>query len=97
DIVPLPDLERVRGMSGAELKREPTVGYNGWDLGYFEAPTQDRRVRLAINHAVDMQAIADTVFFGLPKVMTQAVTEDTFGYNPAITGYAYDPGLAREL
>lgn len=97
DIVPLPDLERVRGMSGAEIKREPTVGYNGWDLGYFDPPTADPRVRLAINHAVDMQTIADTVFFGLPKVMTQAVTEDTFGYNPAIKGYAYDPELARQL
>ena len=95
--VPLPDIDRVRAQKNVTVTRGIPLGYNGWDLEYFDPPVSDVRVRLAINHAVDMDQIAKTVFFGLPKPMTQALTESTFGYNPNIKGYKFDPDLARKL
>ena len=95
--VPLPDIDRVRAQKNVTVTRGIPSGYTGWDLEYFDPPVSDKRVRLAINYAVDMAQIAKTVFFGLPKVMTQAVTETTFGYNPNIKGYKFDPDQARSL
>jgi peptide/nickel transport system substrate-binding protein len=56
------------------------------------APTSDLNVRLAINHAIDRQAIADSIFLG------SAQPAAFFGFQPvSLEPYAYDPDLARQL
>ncbi|MCD2100219.1 ABC transporter substrate-binding protein [Rhodococcus rhodochrous] len=59
-------------------------------------PFADERVRLAAAHAIDTQAIADSIFEGLvdPGVY---INEGTPGFDPAITPYEYDPDRARAL
>ncbi|MDA0990045.1 MAG: ABC transporter substrate-binding protein [Verrucomicrobia bacterium] len=60
-------------------------------------PTSDVLVRQAINYAVDKEAIAD-LFGGFVAVMDgQHATPGTFGYNPDLDAYPYNPELAREL
>jgi peptide/nickel transport system substrate-binding protein len=60
-------------------------------------PLNDKRVRQALNHAVDKQSIADLIMFGYAEVASQGLTSVTFGYNPALKPYAYDPVRARAL
>lgn len=56
------------------------------------APTIDFNVRLAINHAIDRQAIADSIFLG------SAQPAAFFGFQPvSLEPFAYDPDLARQL
>lgn len=56
------------------------------------APTNDRNVRLAINHALDRQAIVDAVFGG------QATVAAFFGFQPVeLDPYPYDPERATAL
>ena len=56
------------------------------------APTNDQNVRLAINHAIDRQAICDSIFVG------QAQPAAFFGFQPVeLEPYAYDPKRSREL
>lgn len=62
-----------------------------------ESPVQDQQVRLALNHAVDREAIAESIFGGLARPATQGSTPESFGYNEEITGYEYDPDLARTM
>lgn len=66
-------------------------------IGDGNQPINDPLVRLALNHAVDRQAIADSVLGGLARPATQGATPETFGYNPDVTGYEYDPEKAVEL
>jgi len=57
---------------------------------------QDRRVRQALNYAVDKQAIIKNLLFGAAEPLDAPVAKSIFGY--CRTGeYAYDPQKARSL
>lgn len=60
-------------------------------------PIGDVRVRRALNHAVNKQAIVDEIYGGAAVVASQAATNNAFGFNPDIKPYAYDPDKARQL
>jgi peptide/nickel transport system substrate-binding protein len=62
-----------------------------------EGPLQDTRVRQALNHAVDVDAIAQGIFGGLATPTTTLLTEADFGYTDAVSPYTHDPERAREL
>jgi len=57
---------------------------------------EDVRVRRALNHAVDKDAIIESVLFGLADPLDAPVHSSVFGYCPA-GRYDYDPDLARDL
>jgi peptide/nickel transport system substrate-binding protein/oligopeptide transport system substrate-binding protein len=60
-------------------------------------PLDDRRVRQAINHAIDRESIVDGVYLGRSLLAGGVLPPGTPGYNPKLTGYAYNPARAREL
>lgn len=62
-----------------------------------DAPLRDRRVRQALNYAVDKEAIARVLLEGRARPATQPAPHGTFGHDPALTGYPYDPERARRL
>lgn len=58
----------------------------------------DKRIRQAVNYAIDKQSIVDGIWLGYGKVLdAQIVGSDGFGYNPALKAYPYDPPKARQL
>ncbi|MCB2108980.1 MAG: hypothetical protein KDE14_14825 [Rhodobacteraceae bacterium] len=60
-------------------------------------PLKDKRVRQALNYAVNKQAYIDTVFGGQTVVASQPAVESSFGYNPDLEPYPYDPEKAKAL
>lgn len=67
-------------------------------LSANSGPTQDVRVRQALNYAVDKQVLAENLFEGYAQVAHgQLLAPSFFGYNPDVDGYAYDPDKARAL
>jgi peptide/nickel transport system substrate-binding protein len=60
-------------------------------------PLGDRRVRQAINHAVDVQGIIDAVLLGNGKRINSSMPPNVWGYDPSIPFYEYDPKRAKEL
>lgn len=57
----------------------------------------DKRVRQAINYAIDKDALVDVLMMGFGRTLGQMVGPDAFGYNPDVEPYPYDPDRAREL
>jgi len=58
----------------------------------------DKRVRQAMSHAIDRQAFADVVQFGLAVPSVQPVGKDHWAYNEKLEGqFEYDPEKARAL
>ena len=60
-------------------------------------PLDDIRVRKALNHAVDKQAMLGTVITDEAVPATQLPVPSIDGHNEDIEGYAYDPELAQQL
>jgi peptide/nickel transport system substrate-binding protein len=62
-----------------------------------EGVCTDKRVRQALNHAVDVKEIISSVKKGAAKPLNGYLTPHHFGYDPETEPYPYDPGKAREL
>ncbi|AJY45050.1 ABC transporter substrate-binding protein [Martelella endophytica] len=58
----------------------------------------DPRVRQALNYAVNKQAILDKLLMGRGTVLQgQMLTSNTFGFNPDLEPFSYDPEKAKAL
>jgi len=58
---------------------------------------RDRRVRQALNYALDMDKIIDEIKKGAATPLNGYLTPHHFGYNPETSVYPYDPEKARNL
>ncbi|WP_420637821.1 ABC transporter substrate-binding protein [Candidatus Poriferisocius sp.] len=63
-----------------------------------EGITADRNVRVALNLAVDKEAIANSLFSGFAVIDAgQLLSPSILGHNPNIEAYPYDPEQAAQL
>lgn len=69
----------------------------GFNMEMTGVPWQDRRVRLAMNHAIDSHAIANVVNHGKAYPATGVLPPTMPGYNRTLNGYEYDPDKAKRL
>ncbi|WP_172329426.1 ABC transporter substrate-binding protein [Mangrovicoccus sp. HB161399] len=66
-------------------------------INTLEPPLDDRRVREALNLAIDREAMIGTLFSEDVQIATQLVVPTTMGYNKDIEPFPYDPDRARAL
>jgi peptide/nickel transport system substrate-binding protein len=91
----------LEGKPNIQVVRYPVdrvyyIAFNNLTSGKGQ-PTEDAKVRQAMNYAVDRQAIIDSLFNGAAKLSTGFVTPTNLGYNSAIKPYPYDPEKAKAL
>lgn len=60
-------------------------------------PFRDRRVRQAFAHAVDRDAVINTVLEGVPRPAQGVVPYGVPGFDPSFKGLQHDPARARKL
>ena len=72
-----------------------TVDFSGKWGG--NPPFADRRVRQAVNYALNKEAMVNDLLLGMAKPSGQPAVPTTFGYNPDVKPYPYDPAKARQL
>lgn len=58
---------------------------------------QDKRVRQAIGHMVDKDAIMEGVYYNQGRTMKGALQPEVLGYNEDLEDLAYNPERAKEL
>jgi peptide/nickel transport system substrate-binding protein len=91
-------------LAGAENNPNLEVLQQSQNVYYFVALNQndprfqDVRVRQALLHAIDRQAIIDSVLRGYGEVATGPIAPlQQALYNPEVPSYPFDPERAREL
>ncbi len=77
------------------LKRLVLSGY--WVLIRNQGALADRRVRAALNYALDKHALVRFADFGNARPLASLGKEGEFGANPDLTPYPYQPETARQL
>lgn len=82
---------------GARVVAQPVSG-NAWiRIPTDVAPFSDVRVRRALNHAVDVQAIIEALLGGNGRRLANLFVPNGLGYDEALAPIPYDPDLARSL
>jgi peptide/nickel transport system substrate-binding protein len=72
------------------------IAFNNLTTG-VGTPLENQDVRIAMNHAVDREAIVDSLFDGQAALATGLVSTSSLGHDTSIQPYAYDPELARQM
>ena len=62
-----------------------------------EGPLKNKKVRQALNYAVDKKAIIDNILKGSGVPMAVNLTPYHFGYDSSLKPYPYDPAMAKKL
>jgi peptide/nickel transport system substrate-binding protein len=79
---------------------QKVVGAAGMPFGFMlnvkKAPTDDIRVREAIEYATNAEAINSTVFSGVYSKANTVLTSETFGYSDTVS-FTYQPDKAAAL
>lgn len=98
DALPTALVEEFRRMPGVRVASVPTPNnlYIGMNAVDPHSPLSDVRVRRAVAHAIDVDAIIKHVVHG-QGIRTAQLAPGTFGYEPGTEPYAYDPARARAL
>lgn len=86
---------REAGYESVQADVHPTFSVR-FQLANRNTPWADRRVRLAIAHAIDAPAIINGLFGDLPQHYA-GFAPGELGYDPELKPYPYNPGLARSL
>jgi peptide/nickel transport system substrate-binding protein len=93
--VPVDELEAVA--EAAEVVTQPIAGCAFVRIPTDVAPFDDPRVRLALNHAVDVEAIIAALIGGYGSRLPNFFVPGGLGYDEALAPHAYDPELAKSL
>lgn len=96
DLVAPADTAALEEAGFTIMQRDPfTILYLAFNQAIPEL--QDVRVRQAISHAIDKQALVDQVLPEGTEVATQFIPPVVNGWNPDVTTYDYDPERAQQL
>jgi len=64
--------------------------------GYYE-PLTKKKVRQAINYAIDKKSIVDNIYKGTASVAKNGMPPFMLGYNDDVEDYPYDPEKSKQL
>ncbi|WP_435361446.1 ABC transporter substrate-binding protein [Haloarchaeobius sp. DFWS5] len=90
--------QQVENGSSTELVTTPgiNVGYMAMNMARME-PFQNKKVRQAMNYAIDSKAIAESIFNGLAVESNQPVPDNMTGYNDSLEMYSKDTEKAKSM
>ena len=91
------DLPGIRADKSLKLMDQP-----GLNIGYLAFNTQkkpfdDKRVRQALNMALDRKAILEAVFLGAGQPAKNLIPPTMWSYNNAVQPWPFDPDAAKKL
>ncbi len=95
--IPTEDYRRIVSEKGRIYVKRPMISVRFYGLNTRLKPLDDRRVRQALVHAIDRNAIVEEAFLGRYVLARGILPPGTLGFNPRLGGFPFDPDRAREL
>ncbi len=91
------DLDAIRKDPNVTLMQSEGLNIGYWAFNTEKKPFTDKKVRQAMNYAVNKQAIIDAVFLGAGKPAINPIPPTIWSYNTEVKDYPYDPAKAKAL
>ncbi|WP_420593874.1 ABC transporter substrate-binding protein [Deinococcus sp.] len=95
--IPVAQAAVVKGNASLSLQAVPSPTVQALRLNFTHAPTDDLRVRQAINYAIDKDAIIKSILQGYASPISAMQSSKSFGFDPNLKSYPYDPAKAKAL
>lgn len=90
------DKETVVKNEDLTLLEKPSISYNYIGFNNDKELFKNKDLRLAINYAIDKEALIDVVLNGAGKVATSPIAPGVFGFTDKTESYGYDLKKAKE-
>lgn len=97
DELSIPTQRKIADDPDLVLETRPGLNTAYLALNNERPPFDDVRVRRAVAHAIDKEAIRRSAYDGEGEIATTLVPRSMWGHNANVRDYPYDPGRAREL
>jgi len=100
DAVPGADVARLKARQGIIVESVPVGSPLAVRLysNVADSPLAKKDVRLALNHAIDTQAIIASVLHGIGKPLSSYISSVfPYGVDPSLQPYDYNPNKAKSL
>jgi len=99
--MPPPLVDRISALKGVKTLSHPSgeiywLVFNIKD-GAKDSPLLNQKVRRALNHAVDKQAIISSVLKNQAVAISGVLAPSVAAVDKSLSAYAYDPALAKKL
>lgn len=94
---PYNELERLSSLKGIKVEKHQTARNYELEMNLKKEPFNDLRVRRAISHAIDKEALVQHVLFGCGAPAKGPFMPGMAWTNGDLKGYPYDTAKAREL
>jgi peptide/nickel transport system substrate-binding protein len=95
--VPPDQIARLRGNPKLQVIPSPTNRVIFIALRTDRKPFTDKRVRQAMNYAIDREGITKGIMGGMAPIARAPLPEGLFGAHPSLPPYPYDPERAKKL
>jgi peptide/nickel transport system substrate-binding protein len=100
DIITNVPPDQMAAIDRGRLTRVVTVPATrtvAFSMNSTQPPLGDKRVRQALHHALDVNAIIKNLYAGQGRPMTGGLADTDFGHNAALRPYSYDVARAKQL
>jgi peptide/nickel transport system substrate-binding protein len=95
--LPVTEIERVEASTGMSLYRSEGLATEFIGFNMKKKPFDDVRVRQAISHAIEADAIITGVYNNVGTKAISTIGPKVFGYTPNLPSYDYDLPKAKAL
>jgi peptide/nickel transport system substrate-binding protein len=95
--VPPDQIARLRANPNLRVIASPTNRVMFIALRTDRKPFNDKRVRQALNHAIDREAITKSIMGGMAPIAKAPLPDAVFGAHTGLPPYRYDPERAKKL
>ncbi|WP_100010226.1 glutathione ABC transporter substrate-binding protein [Lentibacillus sediminis] len=90
-------VSRIEGSDVMEFYNTEGLGVDYMGMNVQKEPFDDKLVRQAVNHAIDMDALIEHVYNGVGIPAEGPIGPAVFGHDPELEGYEHNPEKAKEL
>ena len=91
------DLPAMQADPDIQLIQQPGLNVGYLALNTQKKPYNDKRVRQAMNYAINRQEIIDAVYGSAGQVAKNPIPPTMWSFNDDIEPYPYDPAKAKQL
>lgn len=99
DIIPYPLVSELKALNREELlvTNEVSPNVSFWAFNTKKEPFNDPLVRQALSHAINREAIIQTIYYGNAELAQSILPPTSWAYDDRGIQYRYDPEKAKRL